>query len=359
MKILNRNVLLISFTYLLASLVFFAPYILKGRWTVIERNWDGPAYVVIAKTFYKPELIKKENYIKKYLSSPLMFANKLPLYPITIRMFSFLGYEKAMILIAWIFGLLSLLIFRELLILRKAMRPTLLALVYVFFPPRWFVMQKVGGVEPMMIFFLLTSVFMYFKRQYFFAAIFLALATLTKINGLLIFVSYVLIFLFLKRREIYHIVWFILAPLMILLVFFWFRQTYGDFFAYFRSNTRCYEYVSLFKMPYSVFDASACYVGSIHLEEMFWFYGLVFGTILYSFKKKDWEILAFFIPSFLPMLFLQHNDFTRYGIFLYFLVGVVFEKILVKREMVVIFVLLLPAVYLYARNFINVNIFIP
>lgn len=359
MKIIKYPFFILIAIYILQVVVFYAPYIIKNRFDVIERNWDGPAYIVIAKTLYNPVLIKKENYIRKYLPEVKKFANKLPLYPILIRLFSFMGYEKSMLFNSLFFGLASVLASFYLFKMLKIKKAFLLSLLFIFYPPRWFVMQKVGGVETTFIFFIILSLIFFYKNKFFFSAVFLTLATLTKINGLLVFFSYILIFIFIKKNNRRQICYYFLSPLSIFLVFSFFQRTFGDFWIYFKSDSRCFEYVSLFKFPYSVFDASACYVGSIHLEEMFWFFGTSYLAIIFLLRKKQSEILAFFLPSFVPMLFLQHNDFTRHGIVLYLLFFIIFAKLLVKKELVIIFALLIPAVFLYARNFVNVNIFIP
>lgn len=355
----KKEIFIIIAVYVASTITFYAPFVIKKRFDVVERNWDGPAYIVIAKTLYDPKLMIKDNYIHKYLPHAEQFANKMPLYPIAIRLFSFLTYEKAMLFVAWAFGLLSLLMFYLLLKYLKINNSLMLAVIYVFYPPRWFVMEKVGGVEPTMIFFVLSSLLLYFRKQYFFSAFALMLATFTKINALLIFMSYVAIFLTIDRKNIRKLVYYFLSPAALLLTFIYFAFVYGNFWVYFSSDTRCYEYVSLFKKLYGVFDASACYVGSISLEEIFWFYAVAFLTIITLYKKRKWDLLIFFLPSFIPMLFLQHNDFTRYGIILYFIFGITFAKYMTKKTALIIYFLLLPAVYLYARNFINVNIFIP
>lgn len=354
----KREIFIIIAVYVAATMAFYAPYVIKKRFDVVERNWDGPAYIVIAKTLYNPKLMVKENYIRKYLPRAEQFANKMPLYPLMIRTFSFLGYEKSMIFVSWFSGLLCMLVFYYLLKTLKIAHSCLLTIILIFLP-RWFVMQKVGGVEPTLLFFSLLSLLFYYRQKYFWSAFSLMLATLTKVNALLILLSYIVLFLTLERKNLKKLVYYAMSPISVLVVFYYFKMVYGNFWVYFVSDGRCYEYVTLFRKLYGVFDASACYVGSINLEEMFWFYAVGFLAIINLISNRQWKLLIFFVPSFIPMLFLQHNDFTRLGIYLYFLLGIIYAKYLVKREVLIIVLLLLPAVYLYARNFINVNIFIP
>lgn len=359
MKTIKNPLFILIAVYILQAVAFYTPYILKNRFDVVERNWDGPAYIVIAKTFYNPALIKKDNYINKYLPKPKQFTEKFPLTSVFIRIFSFVGYEKSMIFVSLLFGLLSILIFYKILKLQKIPKALLVSLVFIFFPPRWFVLQKVGGAEPVFIFFALLSIYFYFKNKYFFSSLALLFATLAKINGLLLWVSFTLIIIFLGKKKIRKLLYYLLPPLGVVVLFLYFAVTFHNFFVYFQTDTRCYESLSLFKKPFGVFDASACYVGSIHLDDMFWFYGLSFLSVIVLIKEKQKEWLLLYLPSFIPMLFLQHIDFSRHGLLLFFFSGIIFAKYIVKKEALIIFVLLLPAVYLYARNFINVNIFIP
>ena len=49
----------------------------------IYRNWDGPSYLIVAKSLYNPEIIKK------LLFSPLpatYFSAHFPLYPLLIKL---------------------------------------------------------------------------------------------------------------------------------------------------------------------------------------------------------------------------------------------------------------------------------
>lgn len=356
---IKKNIFLLFLTYLLSAVLFYAPYIVKNRFNVVERNWDGPAYIVIAKTFYNPDLIKKENYIRKYIPNPKQFTEKFPLTAVFIRVFSFMSYEKSMIFTSLLFGFLSIVVFYQILIQLKIKRAFFISVLYIFLPARWFVLQKVGGAEAIFLFFALLSIYLYLKNKYFLSSISLLFCTLTKINALLLVLSYFCIFLFLKRRKIINIFFYFLPIFGVIALFYYYFLQYGNFFVYFQTDARCFESLSLFKMPYSVFDASACYVGTIHLDDMFWFYGIGFLAILKMLKEGKRELLMFFLPSFIPMIFLAHLDFTRHGIFLYFLFGIIFSNFLVKKEVRIILILLIPAVYLYARNFVNVNIFIP
>lgn len=357
MQIIKNSYIIITIIYTLATLLFYVPYVYKNRFDVIERNWDGPAYLIIAKTLYNRDQLIKDNYIRKYVPLPEQFAEKMPLTPIFIRLFSFMTYEKSMLFVSWLFGLLTLFVFFKLLSLYDVGRPLLVTLIYIFFPPRWFVLQKVGGAETVFMFFALGSIFFYKKKNYLLSSIFVMLTTLSKINGLLLFSSFFLIFLFKKKIRSFMI--YLLAPLALIILLYFYQINFGDYTVLFKSFGRCYESFSIFTRPYAVFDASSCNVGTFHLEQMFWFYGISFYTILFLINNKKEELLLLFIPPFVPMLFIQHIDFTRYALFLYFLFGIIYAKYLIKKEAILIALILLPAVYLYTRNFINVNIFIP
>ncbi|MFH0979700.1 MAG: hypothetical protein V1803_02000, partial [Candidatus Roizmanbacteria bacterium] len=92
---------------ILTLLVLISTFILWSRFNLmtIYKHYDGPWYLVAAKTFYDPDKIRDLN-----LASALpekYFAAHLPLYPLLIRIFKELinyglrikelGYLKSMV----------------------------------------------------------------------------------------------------------------------------------------------------------------------------------------------------------------------------------------------------------------------
>ena len=116
----------------------------------IYRYWDGPLYMVVAKTFYNvgsPEINAFADLAPGY------YAAHFPGYPATIRLFAFVfGYANGMIAATMAATSLSLwvlyLLLKDLGLGDKALW---LGLVFVFLPPRWLIYHSVGAAEPLFI----------------------------------------------------------------------------------------------------------------------------------------------------------------------------------------------------------------
>ncbi len=134
----KRDWLIISLVFLLATFILYSYYFLfhpfKLQW--VYQNWDGPSYVVIAKSFYNYTRTMEVNNIP--FVGPGYFAAHFPLYPVFIRLFSFIGYYRSMLFVTHLFTLFTLITFYEIIIHLKASRqPLLLTLAFVFFPKNY------------------------------------------------------------------------------------------------------------------------------------------------------------------------------------------------------------------------------
>lgn len=111
------NIMLVKIKpYLLIAIVTFAsafilwlPFLIKtsnwlgifipnSNFEYILKNYDGPHYVVVSKTFYNPKAIVD---LKLELqNNPSYYASHLPFYPFFIRLFSIVfGFLKSMIIV--------------------------------------------------------------------------------------------------------------------------------------------------------------------------------------------------------------------------------------------------------------------
>jgi len=160
----RKDLILIVAVFSLFSLLlygyfwFFSPYKLQ----LLYQNWDGPAYVVIAKSFYDIPAIEKANTLG---FSPAYFAAHLPLYPLFIRLFSFMGYYRSMVFVSQLFSLLFILVVYYLIrFLYPKVNALIISLSIIFLPPRWFIVSHVGSSEPVFLFFLSLSIFFFLKR---------------------------------------------------------------------------------------------------------------------------------------------------------------------------------------------------
>ncbi|MBK9372169.1 MAG: hypothetical protein IPN03_00100 [Holophagales bacterium] len=101
----------------------------------VYRAWDGPNYLTVARTGYQiPDGYALLGYV--YVKSDYLVH--LPGYPALIRLFSFLGYQHAMLFVSMLCSAGAAILFYRL--CRDTWhlpQPLFLATVFLFFPPRW------------------------------------------------------------------------------------------------------------------------------------------------------------------------------------------------------------------------------
>jgi len=325
----------------------------------IEANWDGPLYIIPAKTLYNPN---DSIYINPPLGlSPSYFAAHLPLYPFTIRMLSsVLSYPKAMLASTLIASILFFCLFYY---VSKKHRltsfPLILTLVLMFWPRLW-IIRSIGSPEPFFLVFLLASIFLFIDKKYFFASILGSLAVWTKVPGVLLFPSFGLYigYIYFKTKTFKpSYLWILLIPLSLIGVFQFYSIQLHDFFAYFHTG-------AVVPMPriFAVFNTSSIWVGTAWLEDIiFLFLFLISATVVAvtcKIKENDsWiKIIASFMVVFIGALtFVEHRDISRYSLPLIPLVFLIFEKLFTDRRFLIALCIVLPALYLYALNFIIAN----
>lgn len=321
----------------------------------IYGNFDGPLYIIPAKTFYDPTKIDIPNK-GLIISLPLTaqyFAAHLPLYPFFIRLFSFLGYTKSLVFINVFFTIILALVFFELLKrLQITKHPLFLTSVFLFLP-RFLIVRSVGAPESLFMVLVLLSLFFFERKNYLLAGLAGGLSAMTKTPGVLLFVAYILVLAeeWIKTKKFsWQTLWLLLIPLGLMGVFGIYWKQYKDFFAYFHTG----EVVPM-GLPYSVFNSHEKWVGTPWLEDIllyFFIYGYAV-ILLKDFKQKSFFYfgLVFFIATTL----IQHRDISRYILPLWPLVCVAYEKLLTSKKFLIIFVVLLPAIYLFAWNFLIGN----
>ncbi|KKP86985.1 MAG: hypothetical protein UR89_C0009G0006 [Candidatus Roizmanbacteria bacterium GW2011_GWA2_35_8] len=125
----------------------------------------------------------------------------------------------------------------------------------------------------------------------------------------------------------------------------------GDFFAYFNSGDNIHLI-----FPFSVFNFKMPWVGTAWLEDVI-FYFLLYGlTVISLLKSKQRSFFYFSLVFFVATLFIQHRDIGRYSLPLWPLALIAHEKFFTSKKFIVICIILLPAIYLYAWNFLGYNI---
>src|SRR3989344_134744 len=152
-----KNYLLLAILSLTATLVLWAPFFFRmesiwgiklpadGMATVVA-NYDGPFYIVAAKTLYDPQEIAN---ISTFSLPPIYYSAHYPLYPLLIKLFAtifpFLGYPYAMMSVTVLTSMLAVIMFYILLNeLGFKKQSLLLASIFTIFPARWLIVRSVG-----------------------------------------------------------------------------------------------------------------------------------------------------------------------------------------------------------------------
>ncbi|MBI4058862.1 hypothetical protein HY404_01325 [Candidatus Microgenomates bacterium] len=369
----TKHLLLISGAVLLSVIAVWLPFILRlpsfwgielprnGMATIIA-NFDGPYYIVAAKSLYNPQVIEQFQF-------PLhteYYSAHFPGFPLLIRALSpFFGYPWAMmiatvlttILAAWFFYLLL----RQLGLAKQALWITI---VFAIFPARWLIVHSVGSPEPLFIAAILATFYFFLKGNYWLAGITGAISMLTKSPGILLFAALTLAIwgskfdqlmlhpLSTLKKLIPPTLPLLLMPLTLLGIFFWYQYTYGDFFTYFHSG----DNIHLLFPPFQVFNANQTWVGTFWLEEIIWIYLLGFLGLFQLIKRRSWEMAWFVGIFFASTLFVSHRDIARYTLPIVPFLLIAFNHVLATKEFKWGMALLLIPIYLFALSFISHNI---
>ncbi len=354
---------------ILTFIVLISTFILWGSvgFLTIYKQYDGPLYVVPAKTSYDPVKIRQLKL--ETTLSPNYFAAHLPLYPALIRAVREIGviggmkelaYLKSMVGVN-ILATIGLVLFFYYLLkkFKLTKNPLMLASVFLFLP-RFLVVRSVGAPESLFILLILLSLYFFEKEKFWLAGLFGGLAAMTKTPGILLFPAYIFVIIesYVSRlgrdqSKIFNFKWLflLLIPIGLFIVFSIYAIQYKDFFAYFNSGDNIH-----LVFPYSVFNFQKPWVGTAWLEEILFYYFIYGLTIIYLKNSKYRSFFYFGLVFFTATLFVQHRDISRYSLPLWPLALVAFEKFFTSKKFWIIFVILLPAIFLYAWNFLLYNV---
>ena len=332
----------------------------------IYKQYDGALYVIPAKTFYEVDKVDIPNvgFILSLPLSPGYFAAHLPLYPALIRVIreigviggigGKLGYLKAMVGVNLLATIGLVLFFYYLLKKFKLTNKPLLLATVLLFLPRFLVVRTAGAPESLFMLLILLSLFFFEKSQFWLAGLFGGIATMTKTPGILLFAGYGLVFVekFIKTRKInWNWLGIVLIPLGLLGVFGLYTKQYGDFFAYFHSGDNIH-----LTFPFAVFNFQKNWVGTAWLEEIIFYY-FMYGLAIINLKDSKYRSFFYFgLVYFIATLFVQHRDISRYSLPLWPLALIAFEKFFTSKKFLIIFICLLPAIFLFAWNMLNYNV---
>lgn len=327
----------------------------KNGMATIVANYDGPLYLVAAKTLYNKDLIKTN--FQFPLSSEYYTAH-FPLFPLLTRLFGIVtNYPYSMLIVTIISSILAIYFFMKL-ISQYVDKKDVLFLTFLFsiFPARWLIVRSVGSADPLFVAAVIGALFYFKNKKYWLAGLWGAIAQLTKSPGILLFVSFAAYFVYdffkYHKFSIKKYIPILLIPVSLVAVFGFYSIVQGDFWAYFKSG----DNIHLFFPPFQIFNYAASWVGTFWLEEVIFIYLL--GTIgVYKlFQKKEIELGIFSLIFFALSLFIAHRDLMRYSLPLVPFLFVAFSETLVKKEFKIGLLVIIIPIYLYSLAFISQNV---
>lgn len=341
------------------------PIATSGMQAVIS-NYDGPLYLVIAKSMYNLDFIAA-NY-----SFPLpleYWAAHFPMFPIIIRSLGFyLTLPWSMIVSTSLSSLIASFYFYKLALRRLSSKQALwLTFVFSVLPARWLIVKSIGSPEPLFIASVLASVYYFGKQKYWKSGIWGVIAQLTKSPGILLFIALFLSFALKNLSELtsarkgirnwvseldFKAYPIFLIPASLLILFGAYYLQFGDFFAYFNSG----DNIHLSFPPFQIFNYKQPWVGTFWLEEIIFIYAISAVGIARLFKQKLKTEAIFSLVFFMSIIFISHRDVLRYSLPIMPFVLLSFGKALQSNEAKIIIGFLLIPVYLFALAFISANI---
>ena len=361
MKRIFRDFYIITIVFILASAVLYGyyEYFGKDKTIPIYRNWDGPAYVIVAKTLYNINLIHQVNTVGLM---PADYSQQFPLYPLFIRMFSFLGYKQSMIFTSQFFSLLFIFTFYLLLrIVNPKANTLMISLLLIFYTPRWFIVSHVGSSEPIFMFFATLFLLLFMKNHFFLAALSASLAQASRAQGILYSIG-VLVYsfgdLFITRKTsiikgIKKYLPFVLIPLTLAGIFTFFWYSYGDFFINIKIHA---GHPEIRWLPLQMFINYSAYEFNAWKESLIINYIIYLLAIIIMFQKRLYFIAVTSLVFYIPLLFLFHVDVSRYALPLLPVLFLAFSDSLSKKSVYITLLACIPLVYLFAIGYININL---
>lgn len=368
-----KNIFLICLIAVLPTILIWLPFFarLEKFWTIplsnqgmatIVSNFDGPLYIVAAKTLYNPDLIAK-NY--QFPLTNEYYSAHFPMFPLMIKSLSgIFGHPYSMLCVTVLSSILALYFFN--MHAKQYLNESdslWLTFVFAIFPARWLIVRSVGSPEPFFIAAILASTYFFIQKRYWLAGIWGLLAQMTKSPAILLFVAYGVEILVSQIRniktlqfknllnEVKKYIPLVLIPLGVVIVFSIYKIAYGDFFTYFKSG----DNMHLFFPPFQIFNYSASWVGTFWLEEVIFIYLIGILGIYKLYQEKLTTYFYFAIVFFLPLLFVSHRDLMRYSLPMvpFLLLG--FRENILKKEFKLAILVLIVPIYLYSLTFISQN----
>ena len=371
-----RNFIILALISLIPTLLIWAPFFfrLKSFWNIplpqsgmatIVANYDGPLFLVVAKTLYDPELIKQS------FAFPLpteYYAAHFPLYPLLVRFLAWvMGYPYAMLSVTIFTSVLALYFFYKF-ILQYIDKKYAFWTVFVFaiLPARWLIVRSVGSAEPLFVASVIASIYYFQQKKYWLAGIWGAVAQLTKSPGILLFITYFLALAvpnmkiaaidsagkWIKSLSLEKVYPIFLIPLSLVALFVFYAIRFNDFFAYFHSG----DNIHLFFPPFNIFNYSQPWVGTFWLEEIILVYLFALLGLIRLIRQKHSTLAWFVAVYFFSIIFVSHRDLIRYSLPIIPFLLVAFSKTINKKEFRIVMAILFIPIFLFSLAYISQNV---
>lgn len=323
----------------------------------IFANYDGPNYMVISKCGYNKDCIGPNFSLPQPLE---YYPAHLPGYPILIKTFNnFTTGPKAMLfstLLGSVF--LSLVLFEFFKLFIDSKKSFWLTVLFLFFPARFLVLRLVGAPETWFLATTIASILFFKKDKIWLSAIFAAIAQSLKSPGILLLAAFGIMAIkdLIETKKINLVIKkyfpYILVPITVILIFYlYFLQT-GNFWAYFQSGDNFH----LNPLPYLVFISTKSWINTIWLEDIVYIFLLAIYGVSKLVKKYKFDIVAIYPLVFMiATLLVAHRDISRYIAPIYPFLLLSYQKQLNQKSIKTVLILLIPAIILYAINFICGN----
>jgi len=328
----------------------------KDGLATIVSNYDGPLYLVAAKSLYDKDFIKA-NY--QFPLPTEYYTAHFPLFPLLIRTFGVVvNFPYAMLAVTLLSGILTTYFFYKLISdYVEGKDAMFLTFLFSIFPARWLIVKSVGSADPLFIAGILASIYYFRKKKFWAAGAWGAVAQLTKSAGMLLFISYFIFLAFpiFRSRVLPHLKKtfpILLIPISLILVFAFYGIVQGDFWAYFHSG----DNIHLRFPPFQIFNFSAPWVGTFWLEEIIFIYLIGALGIYKLFKKEEYELATFTGVFCVLTLFIAHRDLMRYFLPVVPFLFVAFSDFLLKKEFKIALGIIILPIYLYSLAFISQNV---
>jgi len=366
-KKIGKLLLILGFT-LIPTILIWLPFYLRldsfwgiplpqGGMATIVSNYDGPLYLVAAKTLYNKALISAG------FQFPLpteYYTAHFPLFPFLTRLFgTLINYPYAMLIVTLASSFLAIFFFEKL-ISQYVDKKSAIFLTFLFsiFPARWLIVRSVGSADPLFVAGIIASIYYFKNKKFWLSGLWGMIATFTKSPGILLFGAYGIYYLLesLRNKRLHFNLKksypLLLIPSALTLVFLFYRFTQGDFFAYFHSG----DNIHLGFPPFQIFNYASPWVGTYWLEEIIFIYAIGAIGIYKLFQKKEFELATFAGLFYLMILFVAHRDLLRYFLPVVPFLFVAFSDVLAKKEVKIALAVIIIPIYLYSLAFISNNV---